>query len=145
LLSPSFFLRHLPCGTYSFYGKFSRFVYNRPKDKEGVAMSEQNLANHTRIVPLFHIFVLRVLILNFGWSIYRWKVAEFSISGLVSVLLAAALILLALLARVFALTVQDRVIRLEERLRYERLLPAGEPQVRKCFLSRRLRRGRRRH
>jgi hypothetical protein len=93
-------------------------------------MSEQNFANHTRIVPLFHAFVLGVLILNFVWSIYRWKLAEFSLNGLVSILLAAALILLAFFTRVFALTVQDRVIRLEERLRYERLLPADlKPRI----------------
>ena len=87
-------------------------------------MSEQNFGNHTKFVPLFHIVVLGVLALNFGWSIYRWKTAGFSLDGLVAVLLAAVLILLAFFSRIFALTVQDRVIRLEERLRYERLLPA---------------------
>ena len=86
-------------------------------------MSEQNFGNHTKFVPLFHIVVLGVLTLNFGWSIYRWKMAGFSIDGLVAVLLAAVLILLAFFSRIFALTVQDRVIRLEERLRMERLLP----------------------
>ena len=93
-------------------------------------MSEQNLANHTKFVPLFHVVVLGVLALNFLWSIYRWKLAEFSLDGLVSVLLAAILILLAFFARIFALTVQDRVIRLEERLRFERLLPADlKPRI----------------
>ena len=87
-------------------------------------MTEQHFGNHTKFVPLFHIFVLGVLTLNFGWSIYRWKMAGFSVDGLVSILLAAALILLAFFGRIFALAVQDRVIRLEERLRYERMLPA---------------------
>jgi hypothetical protein len=86
-------------------------------------MAEQSFANHAKYVPPFHFYVLGVLALNFGWSIYRWKTSEFRIDGLISVLLAAALILLAFYSRIFALTVQDRVVRLEERLRYERLLP----------------------
>ena len=87
-------------------------------------MTEQNFANHTKFVPLYHIFVLGVFTINFGWSLYRWKLLGFSLDGLVSVLVAAALIFLFFYARIFALTVQDRVIRLEERLRYERVLPA---------------------
>jgi len=87
-------------------------------------MEEQNLANHTKVVPAFHFFVLPVLLFNFFWSLYRmWKL-EFSFEGIFGVILAVALILLALHARMFALRVQDRLIRLEERLRYERLLPA---------------------
>lgn len=86
-------------------------------------MTEQNFKNHVRFVPLYHFFVLPMLIINFGWSIYRWKLAAFSIDGLESVLTAAALLFGVLYGRLFALSVQDRVIRLEERLRYERLLP----------------------
>jgi hypothetical protein len=87
-------------------------------------VAEQNFANHTKYVPAYHFFVLGVLVLNFGWSIYRWKMLEFHIDGFISILLAAALILMFFYIRIFVLTVQDRVVRLEERLRYERLLPA---------------------
>jgi len=86
-------------------------------------MAEQNFANHARRAPGFHFFVMPVMALNFGWSIYRWKVAGFSLDAFISVLTAAALLLLMFYTRTFALTVQNRVIRLEERLRLERLLP----------------------
>jgi hypothetical protein len=86
-------------------------------------MAEQNFSNHVRMVPGFHYFVMPVMTLNFGWSIYRWKVAAFSLDAFISVLTAAALIMLMFYARLFALKVQDRVIRLEERMRLEKLLP----------------------
>jgi len=44
--------------------------------------------------------------------------------GIFGVILAAALVVLVFEARLFALAVQDRVIRLEERLRYAQILPA---------------------
>jgi hypothetical protein len=47
----------------------------------------------------------------------------FSFAGVFGVLLAASLVVLVFEARLFALAVQDRVIRLEERVRYERVLP----------------------
>ena len=93
-------------------------------------MAEQNFANHTKWVPAFHFFVMPVLTFNFVWSIFRWKNAHFSLDGLVTILTAAALVVLMFLARVFALRVQDRVIRLEERLRMQRLLPADlQPRI----------------
>jgi hypothetical protein len=87
-------------------------------------LAEQNFGNHAKIVPGFHWFVMPVLTLNFAWSIYRWKLAGLSLDGFVSVLTAAALVVLMFYARLFALRVQDRVIRLEERMRFEKLLPA---------------------
>jgi hypothetical protein len=86
-------------------------------------MSEQNFANHAKYVPAFHFFVLPVLSLNVGWSIYRWKTSLWSVDGAILVLTSVALLVGLLFARLFALTVQDRVIRLEERQRCERLLP----------------------
>ena len=87
-------------------------------------MSEQNFANHTRRVPPFHFFAVPIFVINFIWSLFRLWQLGFSFAGVFGVLLAAALVILPLSARMFALAVQDRVIRLEERLRYERMLPA---------------------
>jgi hypothetical protein len=86
-------------------------------------MAEQNFSNHTRYVPTFHFFVLPVLVLNFGWAVGKLVRLGFSGDGVVYLLTALALLLLAFNARLFALTVQDRVIRLEERMRLSRLLP----------------------
>jgi hypothetical protein len=86
-------------------------------------MSDQNFTNHARYVPAFHFFVLPILLLNIGWSIFRWKTSLWSIDGAVWVLTSVALLVGFLFARMFALSVQDRVIRLEERIRCERLLP----------------------
>jgi len=86
-------------------------------------VSEQNFKNHVRVVPLYHFFVLPMLMINCGWSIYRWIAAGFSVGGLEWVLTSVALFLGVLYARLFALSAQDRIIRLEERLRYERVLP----------------------
>ena len=83
----------------------------------------QDFENHAKIVPAFHYFVLPILTLNLGWSIYH-LIHAFSADTLISALLAMALIVLALWARTFALTVQDRVIRLEMRLHLMQLLPA---------------------
>jgi Family of unknown function (DUF6526) len=83
-------------------------------------MSEQNIKNHLRFVPPFHFFVLPVLGINLIWSLFRLKL---TFEGIFGVILALALMLLALHARLFALKVQDRLIRVEERLRYERMLP----------------------
>ena len=87
-------------------------------------MDEQNFANHGRFVPLFHFFVLPMLIINFGIQVYWWMKLGFAPVHFFPVLVAAGLFLGVLYGRLFALAVQDRVIRLEERLRYERVLPA---------------------
>jgi len=95
-------------------------------------MAEQNFANHTKFFPLFHFFVLPVLLVNLGIQVYRLKElwTTFTFRSIFNVLLALALIAGFLSARRFALAVQDRVIRLEERLRYQRLLPADlQPRI----------------
>jgi hypothetical protein len=101
-------------------------------------MAEQNFSNHVRFFPPFHFFVVPVLLINFFWSSYRWKTSGFSVDGFEYVVVAAALALGFLSVRRMALSVQDRLIRLEEQLRYQRLLPAdlkpriGEFTVSQC-------------
>jgi uncharacterized membrane protein YciS (DUF1049 family) len=87
-------------------------------------MSEQNFANHAKFVPPFHFFAMPLFAVNIGWSISRLVKRGFSFETIFGVLMAFALIVLFFFARLFALKVQDRVIRLEEKLRYEKLLPA---------------------
>ena len=93
-------------------------------------MAEQNFANHGKFFPPFHFFVLPVMAINFFWSSYRWYATGFSWDGAERVLLALGLFVGFGSARVMVLKVQDRVIRLEERLRYERVLPADlKPRI----------------
>ena len=87
-------------------------------------MPEQNLGNHAKFVPPFHFFAVPVLVTNFVWSLVRLRSLGFSFAGIFGVILAAALVVVLFEARLFALAVQDRVIRLEERLRYAQVLPA---------------------
>ena len=87
-------------------------------------MTEQNFQNHGKFVPVFHFFAVPVFVVNLVWSFFRLRTLGFSFAGIFGVLLAGALVVLVFAARLFALAVQDRVIRLEERLRYERVLPA---------------------
>jgi hypothetical protein len=84
----------------------------------------QNCENHAKFDPAFHFFIAPVFIINLIWAINR--IAHgFSGGALLSLLLAMAFLLLAFRARIFALTVQDRVIRLEMRLRLQEALPVG--------------------
>ena len=90
-------------------------------------MPEQNYANHAKFVPGFHFVTVGILLINLLWSLYRLVVGLPGVplfDRILSVAVAAALGLLAWYARIFPLRAQDRVIRLEETLRLERLLPA---------------------
>lgn len=88
---------------------------------------QQTYSNHTRWYPLFHFVVMPLLLLNFLSHLVRLFMAapETGRKTLAFwVLFSLALILLALASRLMALKVQDRVIRLEERLRYREVLSA---------------------
>jgi hypothetical protein len=82
----------------------------------------QSFENHARFVPMYHGVVFGIFVLNLFWSIYR-VVVDLSVATVMGLLLAFAFLLLFFYARLFALTAQDRVIRLEMRLRLQSLLP----------------------
>ena len=94
-----------------------------------MAQSTQSYANHVKLVPLFHYFTLPALFVYFVWSVVQLFRMP-SVGNGMTVLLAVTLMVLAVLARVFALRVQDRVIRLEMRLRLRECLPADlQPKI----------------
>jgi hypothetical protein len=86
-------------------------------------MTEQNFSNHVKYVPVFHFFLAPAFTINLAFAIHRLWASGFSWDGLIGLLTATALIIFLFLMRISVLKVQDRVIRLEERLRMERLLP----------------------
>src|SRR5207245_8866038 len=67
------------------------------------------------------MFALPVFLINFVWRLVQLK-DGINFASIMNVLLGAAFVVTFLYARLFSLTVQDRVIRLEMRLRLERLL-----------------------
>jgi len=82
----------------------------------------QKFENHVRVVPAYHMFVFGVFLINFVWRLVQLK-DGITFGSIMNVLMGAAFLVIFFYARIFALTVQDRVIRLEMRLRMERLLP----------------------
>jgi hypothetical protein len=82
----------------------------------------QNYDNHLKFVRAFHGVALPILLINLIFSAYV-AVTSLSVGSVIALLVAFALIIIGLYARLFALGAQDRVIRLEERLRLHDLLP----------------------
>jgi len=82
----------------------------------------QSLKNHARLVPGFHLVTLPLIATNLVWSIVS-LVDHPSADTVKTLIVAVALMLIALFARQFAMTVQDRVIRLEMRVRMRELCP----------------------
>jgi len=89
----------------------------------------QNLANHTRRDPPFHFFILPVAALTVLGIIFhsvrhviQHPGGETAIHAVIHIVMALAFLTLVFKVRLYALKVQDRVIRLEERLRLTQLL-----------------------
>ena len=96
-------------------------------------MKEQNLKNHSRFVPLFHLVLFLLIFLCFAASIWNmYRAYEHHSGRLVAAILFALSIGMGIVtwyARAFPLVAQDRVIRAEENMRHYFLtgkaLPAG--------------------
>ena len=88
-----------------------------------MAATDQTYKNHARFLPPFHFFVLPVLALNV-LNEFRHVWLTPNRHTLWVLIVAAALLTLGLLARTMTLTVQDRLIRLEMRLRLQQCLPS---------------------
>src|SRR5262245_19344052 len=85
--------------------------------------ASQSYKNHARTVPLYHLVAGPILLINLFWTGSRAFTLR-SGDSIVSALVAVALVIMWIYARGFALTVQDRVIRLEMRMSLRELLPA---------------------
>ena len=83
--------------------------------------STQNLENHVRTVPLYHFVLGALVVANLAYAGARLR--HFSMGVLFEFFVAAALALFFWYVRAFPITVQDRVIRLEMRLRLHALAP----------------------
>jgi len=82
----------------------------------------QTFANHVRFDPAFHAvlasFLLATLVLTLAVVVRHRDIVSFALLGL-----WIGLSITAVLARTYSLKVQDRLIRLEERLRLMTILP----------------------
>lgn len=93
----------------------------------------QNLKNHTRFDPPYHFVLLGVLVINLGYAVYH-LVRHFGYSSGWFVVLSLAAFIALFRLRTYPLKVQDRVIRLEERLRLQALAP-NEWHTQMCNLT----------
>ena len=84
---------------------------------------QQSYENHVRYFWLFHFVLFPLLTLNLIYQAVRLY-QEPSLDRVVFAILSVVFIGMILAARGQALKVQDRLIRLEEQLRYTQVLPA---------------------
>ncbi len=85
----------------------------------------QTHANHARLDPGFHYLLAALVLTSFVLSVIL-LVRHPGIDSVLLVLLVVAVLVAGGKARGYSLKVQDRVIRLEERLRLSLLLPAAD-------------------
>jgi glucan phosphoethanolaminetransferase (alkaline phosphatase superfamily) len=87
--------------------------------------TEQNFSNHTRLDPAYHFVLFALLLLAVGLAV-DMVVHEVSVASLWALVVSLALLLAVMKLRLYPLKAQDRIIRLEERLRMEAVLPESQ-------------------
>ena len=87
-----------------------------------MAEPEQSFKKHAKIVPLFHYVVFPILAVNMSWAA-RNAIQSPGADTIIAFATALALVVLFFFIRIFPLKVQDRLIRLEMRLRLREVLP----------------------
>lgn len=79
----------------------------------------QNYSNHSRLNPLHHFVIIPLSVFLLVWSLLKFLNSENSLAEKIFFIIAAICILLVgLISRLYALKNQDRLIRIEMRLRY---------------------------
>ena len=87
-----------------------------------MSKTPQNFENHAKMVPGFHYLGSLMLLSLLIWSVLG-VVQGANLDSIMRLVGVMVLVLIGFYARSFALGVQDRIIRLEERLRMAQLLP----------------------
>ena len=102
----------------------ARIIYSGTllSHRRNMSNKPQSYASHAKFDPAFHFFVLPVLLINIfvvGYLLFRHP----GIGGTWLLLLSLVLLVLAGRLRSWATQLQDRVIRMEERVRLAAILP----------------------
>ena len=92
-----------------------------------MAAQQQTFENHAKVVPAYHYLTFGLIAVYWVYQFYLLVTAP-STATVMGVVLATALFMVGVWARVFALKVQDRVIRLEMHLRVLNVAPDLSPR-----------------
>ena len=87
----------------------------------------QTYANHVKVVPAYHFVTFALVAVYLGYRLYLLATGP-SVATAMGLVAAVALLMIMFWARIFALRVQDRVIRLEMHLRMLSLVPDLSPR-----------------
>src|SRR5690242_9902985 len=93
-----------------------------------MAAQPQTFENHAKVVPAYHYFTFGLIAVYFFYRLYE-LITAMSLANVMGVVAATALLMVFFWARVFALKVQDRVIRMEMHLRILSLVPDMAPRL----------------